>query len=122
VERSTLRMSNQDTFVWGVLGGFAGYVAVFILPYVRELIRAEGTEVDLTVRRLAGFILLALTFSFLGGVAALLIGGATEPKHAIAYGLGFEAIFKGALTSPPTRNPPSKSPASSKEQTTKVEG
>jgi hypothetical protein len=30
---------------------------------------------------------------------ALLIGGATEPKHAIACGIGFEGIFKGALSS-----------------------
>jgi len=45
-------------------------------------------------------VLVVAIFAGCGGVVATLIGGATEEKHALAYGLGWQGFLGGYLGSP----------------------
>lgn len=88
-----MTLSGPETFFWGALGGITGYALVFVLPWMLQLARGE---IDLNMRpsRLVGLVGLLVLFVGLGGMAAYIVGDATEAKHAIAYGLGFEGILK----------------------------
>jgi hypothetical protein len=58
------------------------------------------TKPDLTPVRVVGAALVVVAFAGCGGVVAMLIGGATESKHALAYGLGWQGFLGGYLGSP----------------------
>jgi hypothetical protein len=88
-------LSNSATFLWGAVGGAAGYALVFLLPWLTAVAKGE-VSLDFSWTRLLGVIGLFFVYISLGGVAALLVGEASEIKHAIAYGLGFEGVLKGA--------------------------
>ena len=86
-------MTPVETFAWGSLGGLIAYITVFVMPELRSMI--ETGVGGMNKVQLIGFILLLVLYPLLGGGMALLIGGATEPKHAVAYGAFWEATFKG---------------------------
>ncbi len=88
-------LSGSATFLWGAVGGATGYLLVFMLPWLTRIAKDE-VEVNFSWPRLLSVIGLFLVYVALGGVAALFVGEATEAKHAITYGLGFEGILKGA--------------------------
>lgn len=89
-------MSTWETFLFGALGGSIAYVTVFVLPELRRWIE-KGTGWQSHFQFYAALMLLAL-YLVMAGLFAIFIGGATEPKHAIAYGIAWEAGFKGLAT------------------------
>lgn len=88
-------LTALQTFLWGCVGGGAAYLLVFALPELRKLWNV-GPPFP-TAGRIVVAILLATVYVMLGGVAAVIVGDAVEVKHAIAYGLGFEALLGGVL-------------------------
>ena len=88
-------LSTFETFLWGCAGGGAAYLLVFALPELRNLWNQQIPFPSMG--RVIVALLLAAVFITLGGVAAVVIGDAREAKHAIAYGIGFEAILGGVL-------------------------
>lgn len=86
-------MSTWETFLFGALGGGIAYVAVFVAPELRRWIE-KGTGWQSRSQLYAALALLAVYLA-MAGLFAIFIGGATEPRHAIAYGIAWEAGFKG---------------------------
>lgn len=98
-------LGNLELFGGGVLGGLVGFATAIALPYVRELAekaaaqRAAGKPTaDLHPSTLEYVCIAAvlLVNVLLGGVAALLVGEATAIRQAIAFGLAWPAVLKGA--------------------------
>jgi len=58
------------------------------------------TKPKITRFRVIGAVLCMIIFAIGGGVVATLIGDATEEKHALAYGLGWQGFIGGYLGSP----------------------
>lgn len=86
-------MSALETFVWGSFGGLVAYLLVFVMPELRSMLQTGVGGVNRV--QLVAFVLLLVLYPLLGGGLALLVGGATEPKHAIAYGAAWESALKG---------------------------
>jgi hypothetical protein len=51
----------------------------------------------LTLPRIVGALLVLAVFVAAGGVVAVVVGDAVQPKHAIAYGLGWQGFIGGLL-------------------------
>jgi len=83
---------------------------VFFTPWMRDLHKSQKVEFTLHWPRLLAALGLFAAFVFLGGSAAIFIGGATQPKHAISYGLGWETVLKAAV------NPPRKPSGGTRER------
>jgi hypothetical protein len=79
-------------------------LVVQVLPWAQAL--AGGADLHLTFPRLLGALLIVLVFIVAGGGIAVLVGDATHPKQAIAYGLGWQGLIGGflkpAAPAPPT--------------------
>lgn len=91
-------MGPLDTFIWGSIGGLIAYLFVFLLPWAMALWRSSAT-LQFSGSRFFLALLIAVVFVGLGGAAAFLIGDAPQPKHAMAYGMGFEGILGGVIGS-----------------------
>jgi hypothetical protein len=48
-------MSTSETFWWGCLGGFCGYLAAFVLPWLKDLWEHSDQEIKITTTRLILF-------------------------------------------------------------------
>lgn len=57
----------------------------------------RGGELAITPTRLLGVLIVFLGTMALGGFVAYLIGGATSPRHALFYGLGWQGLIGGAI-------------------------
>lgn len=68
---------------------------VQVLPFGLALL--QGAVFKVTLLRVIGFLLVLTVFIAAGGVVAILVGDATEPKQAIAYGLGWQGLIGGFL-------------------------
>lgn len=92
-------LSGTATVLYGCLGGFVAYIAVFAIPELRDA--WEKKDFNFSLKGAIVISLLALLQMAIGGFVAGFLGDATIPKHAIAYGLGAEGIIggyvKGAL-------------------------
>ena len=88
-------LSIGITFLWGCVGGFVAFALIFALPEARRAYASRRYR--FTWARLAVALVMVTLYVGLGGAAAVMVGGAIEPKHAIAYGLGFEGILGGFL-------------------------
>lgn len=73
-------------------------LATQVLPWGYAL--ARGRTFRPTWPRTLGTLTVLMVFVVCGGAAAFLVGGATIPKHAIAYGLAWQSIFGGLLQRP----------------------
>lgn len=91
-----VELTMSESFAWGCLGGFIAFLVVFALPEVRKAL-AGGATLNVTLVGLVLVVVLGAMFVSLGGLAAMFIGDATSYKHAMAYGLSFEAIFGAAI-------------------------
>jgi hypothetical protein len=67
---------------------------------------ARGAELYVTPKRVLGIAVVFVAFATGGAFAAYLVGGATKPKHAIAYGLSWQSILGGFLQLRPGERPP----------------
>jgi hypothetical protein len=85
--------------LFGAIGAVVALLAVQGLPIVEGMARG-WTEPELSPVRVIGAVLVVAIFAGCGGVVATLIGGATEEKHALAYGLGWQGFLGGYLGSP----------------------
>jgi uncharacterized membrane protein YbjE (DUF340 family) len=65
----------------------------------------HGADLHINPRRIFGAVLVLGGFIAAGGTVAVLVGGATSPKHAIAYGLGWQSIIGGLLKGEYTAQP-----------------
>lgn len=83
-------MSSLETFLWGLGGALIGYVAVNVLPSLTA--KAQGKSVDINWFWLA---IAGIIYFLAGGFIAAAMGDATMPKHAVFYGMGWNAIVKG---------------------------
>jgi hypothetical protein len=75
-----------------------------VLPWGLAL--AKGRAFSPTWPRSFGAVVVLVGFILGGGVVALMVGGATTPKHAIAYGLAWQSLFGGLLQTPGGGAPP----------------
>jgi hypothetical protein len=87
-------MSSWHFFLWGCLGGFSGYLTIFVLPELVALYGASSFSFNF------GRILIAAAIGLIwvgvGGVAALAAhASGDDVKQAIAYGAGGLAIVGG---------------------------
>jgi hypothetical protein len=57
----------------------------------------RGAELHLGWTRVLGFVVLFGGSMALGGLVAYLVGDATAPRHAIAYGVGWQGLLGGFL-------------------------
>jgi hypothetical protein len=70
-------------------------LVVQALPWGLRLSRGE--DLDVTFPKALGTIVVFVVFAICGACAAYVIGGATRPKHAIAYGLSWQSVLGGFL-------------------------
>ena len=68
---------------------------VQVLPWGLALTR--GADLHITPSRVLGAILVVVAFLCIGGLVAVLLGDATRPRQAIAYGLGWQGLIGGFL-------------------------
>ncbi len=68
---------------------------VQILPWGLRLM--NGADLHISVGRIVGFVVVLAAYLALGGLVAYLVGDATAPRHAIAYGLGWQGLIGGFL-------------------------
>jgi hypothetical protein len=91
-------LSALSQFAWGCLGGAILFAVSFALPELRAAAQADDLCRPGALRMLV-VVLLASCLIALGGAGALLLGDATEPSQAIAYGLASEGLIAGVLRS-----------------------
>ena len=66
-----------------------------VLPWLNEALKRREIEKPTWWHCVVG-VALACTHAVMGGVAALIIGEASLIRQAIAYGLAWPAVLKGA--------------------------
>ena len=89
-------MSNWEIFLWGAVGSFLSYLAIYALPQLRDLYTAKDQRIPK-----GRFVLLIVIGAVMvegGSLFAVIIGDATRPKHAAFYGAGWEAGIKGVAS------------------------
>jgi hypothetical protein len=79
-------------------------LVVQALPWGMRL--ARGGDLLITPKRVLGVVIVLVVFATGGAFAAYVVGGATKPKHAIAYGLSWQSILGGFLQLRPGEQPP----------------
>jgi hypothetical protein len=90
-------LSTWETFLFGALGGGIAYVVGFVLPQLRRWYE-DGIGWESRPRLVVAMAILVVYLLMAGVFAAIIIGGATEPKHAIVYGIAWEAGLKGLVS------------------------
>jgi hypothetical protein len=80
---------------YGALGALASLVIVQAIPWGFRLLK--GADVHISVPRVLGLIVVVGGYMVAGAVVAYLVGQATLPRHAIAYGLGWQGLIGGFL-------------------------
>ncbi len=94
-----------EAFFWGVIGALISLLAIQGLPLAHKLATGQ-LDWKPAPLRCVGVAAFVVFFLALGGGVAILVGGATEAKHAIFYGLGWQGILSGYMRSsrsgPPT--------------------
>lgn len=66
-----------------------------MLPWGWRL--AKGAELQISATRIVGVVLVVVGYVVAGGLVAYLVGDASAPRHAIAYGLGWQGLIGGLL-------------------------
>lgn len=84
--------------MYGALGAVCALFLAQVLPWGFNLVR--GREFRPTWPGSLGALIVLVGFILGGGVIALMVGGATTPKHAVAYGLAWQSLFGGLLQTP----------------------
>ena len=82
--------------MWGAVGEAVAYVAVFVLPRVRMYVEKGITWPGLP--RLLGIMFTAVLYIGMGGLVAFLVNEATLARHAVAYGIAWESLFKATTS------------------------
>jgi hypothetical protein len=85
-------------FAWGCVGGAILFAVSFAVPELRAAAKADDLCWPGALKLLA-IALLATFLIALGGAGALLLGDATQPSQAIAYGLASEGLIAGVVHS-----------------------
>jgi uncharacterized membrane protein YbjE (DUF340 family) len=62
----------------------------------------DGADLHVSFTHIAGFLVVLVGYLVAGGLVAYLIGDATAPRHAIAYGLGWHGLVGGLLKVEPS--------------------
>jgi uncharacterized membrane protein YbjE (DUF340 family) len=70
-------------------------VVVQVLPWGLRLMR--GAELQISVLRVAGLIVVIVGYMAAGGLVAYLVGDAIVARHAVAYGMGWQGLIGGFL-------------------------
>jgi hypothetical protein len=99
-------MSAVETYWWGCLGGVCGYLAAFVLPWLKDLWDYPDQDIKLTVTvtRVILVACIGAVYVLIGGIAALLIANGAEPKQAIAAGIASETLLKAGTSLPKRRS------------------
>ena len=87
-------MGDAETFWWGIVGAMMSYSVVFLTPNIPALL---AEDLELRPRRIFLFGLVMTFLVGLGGLLAVAMGDALQPKHALFYGAGWEGLFKGGV-------------------------
>ena len=97
-----LELSDWTAFKWGVVGALMALLAVQGLPIAAKLARHE-LDWEPNLSGTLGVLAFTSFFLGLGGGVAVLVGEATDPKHAVFYGLGWQGILGGYIKGTGTR-------------------
>ena len=97
-------LSGGATFGYGALGALISLVVVQALPWGFALMR--GADFSVSSRRVLGALIVIVGYMVAGGAVAYLVGSATVPRHAIAYGLGWQGLIGGFLQGRRADDPP----------------
>jgi uncharacterized membrane protein YbjE (DUF340 family) len=90
-----LGLTGSETFLYGALGASGSLVVVQAIPWGLRLMR--GADFHFSPTRLLGAIIVIVGYLVMGGLVATAVGGADAPRHAIAYGLGWQGLIGGFL-------------------------
>jgi len=97
-------LSVGATIAYGAIGAIVAFILVQVLPWGQALLR--GQQFSPTWPKTLGAVVVLVGFIVGGGFVALVVGGATEPRHAIAYGLAWQSIIGGLLQPPEGKGVP----------------
>lgn len=89
-------LGTGETFLYGCLGGFIAFTAIFAIPELRKTYAERNFVMPSEGQLFVIGLLFILQIAFSGAVAAWL-GDATLAKQAISYGVGAEGIVGGLL-------------------------
>jgi hypothetical protein len=70
-------------------------VLVFVLPEFQHMAEKGAVRKDFSGTRVLGLAGMFVLYVLLAGGLAVAVGGAREPRNAIFYGMGWEAVAKG---------------------------
>jgi hypothetical protein len=77
------------------LGALGSLLFVQVLPWGFGLM--HGAQLTITFSRVLGFMIVLFSFMALGGLVACLVGDATDARHALFYGLGWQGLIGGFI-------------------------
>ncbi|HWD97099.1 MAG TPA: hypothetical protein VG246_11830 [Acidimicrobiales bacterium] len=91
-------MALQDPFWWGAAGGFAGAVALFVLPGYAQavLIKRSWVEAAGGIARIIEAVVLAIIYGAIGGLLVFIPGSVTR-GGAILIGLAVQTSLKSLM-------------------------
>jgi hypothetical protein len=95
-------MSSGAIFLYGAVGGFAGMLAIQVLPILIGL-KKKNASLRIEPAPCIAIVGFCIVFAIFGGFAALGVSGATEtamaktPIQAITYGLSWQGVFGGIV-------------------------
>ena len=88
--------SNGHVFLLGALGGLLALAITQVLP-AAVAVAKSGLGYTLTAWRVVAVAIVVAIFAGAGGGAAILMGGVTQTKTGLLYGIAWEAILGGAI-------------------------
>jgi hypothetical protein len=92
-------MTGLQIFLCGATGATLGAFIVQLLPFGYALV-AGKVDIECTIGRMIGMMIVVVGLVAVGGLAALGVGSAataTDPIQAIACGLGWQSTVGGLL-------------------------
>jgi hypothetical protein len=91
-------MSGWSLYGWGVLGGAVTALMAYVVPGLASN-KLNDTRLNVTIPGVLGVIGLVMLLAAIAGVASLIPAHVNDRGHAIGYGLGAQALFKGFVAS-----------------------
>ena len=90
------QLSQQELFLWGAVGGLAGFLLAHALPYFTKLMGGGHDNWPPSLPTVLGVAGVVAVNMFMGGIASIVVGEASLVRQAIVFGFSWPAVIKGA--------------------------